>query len=79
MGTTVSRTEWDMAYEILSEAQKRLVLELAWNILPSEPPEPGDLEAHKRAIEEYRRGDYVSFSSVAELAAHFGIDLDDAE
>jgi hypothetical protein len=45
--------------------------------MPSEQPEPGDLEAHKRALEEYQRGEYVSFSSAEEMAAHFGVNLEE--
>jgi hypothetical protein len=68
--TKVSQLEWDIAYNTLSEEQRSRVLELALRIMPSEPPEPGDLEV----LREYAQlGERFSFSSAKEIADYFGI------
>jgi hypothetical protein len=64
MDTAITRLEWDIAYESLPESKKRLLLELATNLMPSEPPEPGDIEAHRKALDEYERGETVSLEEV---------------
>jgi hypothetical protein len=55
----ITKNEWDVAYAILPEAKKRLLLELAVNLMPSESPEPGDAETHEEAVAAVARGEYV--------------------
>jgi hypothetical protein len=44
-------------------------LDLAWRLMPSEQPEPGDLEA----IGNYIPRERFSFTSAKEIADYFGI------
>ncbi|MDR2354732.1 MAG: hypothetical protein LBE16_00915 [Clostridiales Family XIII bacterium] len=60
----IPKTEWDMAYSVLPESKKRLLLELANNLMPTESPEPGDTEAHEEALAEYRRGECVRHEDI---------------
>jgi hypothetical protein len=66
--SSVSKLEWDIAYNALSKEQRSRVFELALRIMPSEPPEPEDLEA----IEEGEEEDF-SFTTAKEIADYFGI------
>jgi hypothetical protein len=58
-----------LVFNALSEEQKARVLELALCLMPSEPPEPEDLEI----IEKYGLGENFSFNSAKEIADYFGI------
>ncbi|MDR1206473.1 MAG: hypothetical protein LBL26_13510, partial [Peptococcaceae bacterium] len=61
--------KWDLVFNALSEEQRSRVLELALRLMPTEPPEPEDLEA----IEELGPGDSFVFTSAKEIADYFGI------
>jgi hypothetical protein len=63
---SVSQLEWDIAFNVLSEEQRSRVYELALRIMPSEQPEPGDVDEGE---------DYGSFTfnSAKEIAEYFGI------
>jgi hypothetical protein len=61
----ISKLDWDTAFFMLPETKKKLLLELAVNLMPSEPPEPGDLEAHEAAMEEYLRGECARLEDIA--------------
>jgi hypothetical protein len=65
---SVSQIEWDIAFNALTKEQRSRVFELALRIMPSEPPEPGDLDALEEGEDEK-----FSCSSAKEIAAYFGI------
>jgi hypothetical protein len=67
---SLSQLEWDMVFSTLSEEQRLRVFDLAFRLMPSEPPEPEDLEF---LAKRQTNGDSFSFSSAKEIAAYFGI------
>jgi hypothetical protein len=48
-----------------------------FRFIPEDDAEPDEIEAIERAKDEIARVDYVSFASAAEMAAYFGIDLEE--
>jgi hypothetical protein len=58
-----------MVFNTLSDEQKSRVFDLALRLMPSEPPEPEDLEV----IKDYVPRERFSFTSAKEIADYFGI------
>jgi hypothetical protein len=63
---SVSKIEWDIAFNVLSEEQRSRVYELALRVMPSEPPEPGD-------VDENENYGSFTFATAKEIADYFGI------
>ena len=63
--------------ELLPERDKVFVFELAKRLIPDDVATPEDLFFIKKARKEHENGDCISFVSAEEMAAHFGVDLDD--
>ena len=68
--------------EKLSNERQLIIYRLALDMLAAQQTDedfdylsPEDIAGIKRAIDEHNRGDYVSFASAEELAAHFGVSL----
>jgi hypothetical protein len=69
MSTSIPKIEWEIVLNALSDEQRARIFDLAFRLMPSEPPEPGDLEA----LKGYEPRERFSFSSAKEIADYFGI------
>jgi hypothetical protein len=59
--------------ELLPDYKKILIFEVAKCLIDDDIATPEDLEAIKKARDEYARGECVSFASAEELAAYFNV------
>jgi len=63
--------------ELLTEQEQQLIYSLMSRLVPDDVATPEDIAAIRNAEAEYARGETVHFSSTKEMAAHFGVNLDE--
>jgi hypothetical protein len=74
---SANRQQLHLLVDLVEETDLDTLYNVMIRFIPEDDAEPDEIEAIERAKDEIARGDYVSFASAEEMAAHFGVDLEE--